>query len=410
MHRMHIFRVVGGLSLALLLSAQTSKSQPARPTTPKMTPRHKQLLHVAKRGTTWMTRMHKSDGRFHYGWIPSLNTSMEGDHFLRQAGAMFALARAGRYFQDEKATARATHGVLSLLDETTTDPKDAQIRYTSLPSLVINRLSSASLTVLAIHELPAPQKDLLDKSEQLCNYIRRQAQPDGSLRCFDSIPNGRSAQNKTSLCEYPGQALYALMMSQRHRPAGWKTPVVRKAVGFYHPQWQKHKNAELIPWQTAAFSEAYRQTKDQAFARCVFEMNDWLCGLQYADINPSHPLWRGGFRTFAEGRAVDTPPDIRTAEYAESLAMACRVAVVAKDEVRFQRYRDALELAFLYLESLQYTDLNTQHFKEGYRENLLGGFHASTKDGALRIDYSQHAVSALVLYLEHMVGPYSETR
>ena len=71
------------------------------------------------------------------------------------------------------------------MDETTTDPTEASVRFTSLPSSAVNRLAFAGLLVLAINELPAPQADLLDKSEELCNYIRKQQRPDGSLSFTD---------------------------------------------------------------------------------------------------------------------------------------------------------------------------------------------------------------------------------
>jgi vacuolar-type H+-ATPase subunit E/Vma4 len=57
-----------------------------------------------------------------------------------------------------------------------------------------------------------------------------------------------------------------------------------------------------------------------------------------------------------------------------------------------------------FLVRLQYTDANTQHFEEWYRPRLIGGFHASTQDGNLRVDYTQHALSALATYLEDSGG------
>src|SRR5436309_2790055 len=69
-----------------------------------------------------------------------------------------------------------------------------QVRHTTLPSTVVNRLAAAGLLVLAISELPAPEKDLLDPSEQLCNYIRRQQRPDGSLCYGDDSPDTEGRQ------------------------------------------------------------------------------------------------------------------------------------------------------------------------------------------------------------------------
>jgi hypothetical protein len=56
-----------------------------------------------------------------------------------------------------------------------------------------------------------------------------------------------------------------------------------------------------------------------------------------------------------------------------------------------------------FLITLQYTEANTQHFADWYRPAMLGAFHASHQDGTLRIDYTQHAVCALIQYLSSVV-------
>ena len=272
------------------------------------------------------------------------------------------------------------------------------MRCTSLPSPLVNRLGAAGLLVLAINELPDPQADLLESSEQLCNYIRRQARPDGSLACLDAADGKPSADPAEAVNAYPGVALYALMRSQKRRPAAWKTEVVRKAVGYYRPWWQAHKNMEFVPWQTAACAEAYLLTRDQTFADFTFEMNDWLCGLQYG-LDPQHEMWMGGFKSWSDGRAAETPPTITTAFYAEGLADACRAAHQAGDLDRYQRYQGDLVMALQFTTRLQYTEADNQ-FADWYRPRLVGGFHASARDGVLRIDYSQHALSALLQYLD----------
>src|SRR5262249_47767292 len=148
--------------------------------------------------------------------------------------------------------------------------------------------------------LPSPADDLLRQSEQLCAYIRKQQQPDGSLRFGDKEPKRRSPSEGINY--YPGEALYGLMLSQRYRPAAWKTELVRKALKYYLPWWRDHKSMALVSWHTAAYAEAYLLTKDQAFADAINEMNDWLCGLQYLQLDREHPFWFGGFMSWADGR------------------------------------------------------------------------------------------------------------
>jgi hypothetical protein len=367
----------------------------------KYTQLQKDFLLSAQRGAEWLFRMNNVKGRFKHGLEPSLpDVTLDGDTYLRQAGAAFALARAGRFLREDRYTARSTQAILALLDETVLDPNE-QVRCTAAPSSVVNRFGAAAWLVLAINELPDPQADLLEQSEQLCAYIRKQARPDGSLNCAEAGPDGKPAADEAeAISSHAGVALYALMRSENRRPAAWKTDLVRKAVAFYRPWWKAHKSMEFVPWFTAACAEAYLATKEQPFADCVFEMNDWLCGLQYSQLDAQRQLWFGGFKTWSDGKPVDAPPTVLSAVYAEGLADACRTARQAADLDRYRRYGGALQLDLQFVARLQYTDADTGHFAEWYRPRLVGGFHASHQDGNLRIDYTQHAVSALVQFLD----------
>jgi hypothetical protein len=372
---------------------------PAKRDHAKWSPLQKQFALSAQRGADWLFRMNGIKGRFLTGFLPALKADLEGDHYLRQAGAAWSLAQAARFCGEDRYAARATQAILALLEETGEDAADATVRSCTLPPGIINRLGAAGLLVLAIHSLPAPQADLLEKSEQLCHYIRRCARPDGSLALEGTDADGEAL----AVQEYPGLALQALMRSQTHRPAAWKTDLVRKAAEYYRGWWKKNHSLAFVASQTPAYAEAYVRTHEQIFADFVVEMNDWVCGLQYAQINPRHMLWFGGFKGYADGREVETAPDYSSAAPAEGLAWACRVARELPDETRFQRYSETMERCLQFLSTLQYTDANTQHFAEWYRPRLVGAFHASHQDGNLRIDYTQHAVSAFVSYLEQGV-------
>ena len=384
------------LAVVGFAAASVTRGQaPSGPSSPLVGPAEAS----ARRGAEWLARMHDVKGRFHYGFLPSLNALMEGDNDLSQAGAAFALARAARHTRDKGHEARAAQAVLALLDQTVTDPANPEVRHTPLPSAAVNRLGAAGLLVLAVGELPAPQDDLLKKSEQLCQYVRRQQRPDGSLAVTDGGDDKADAGCATP---HPGEALRGLMSSQRHHPAAWKTDVARKALAYYAPRWRAHKTTTFVPAQSAAYAEAFLRTKEKAFADFVFEMNDWLCELQYERLDPRHPEWLGGFMGWAEGKAVLAPPGAEAAAYAESLTEACRVARETADLSRFRCYSEAIERCLPFLITLQYTEANTRHFVEWYRPRLLGGFHASRRDGDLRLDDTRHAVCAMVQYLTYV--------
>lgn len=383
--------------------APTATPTPTAPLAPprdlsQLSKLQQQMLYTAQRGADWLFRMHGVKGRFVAGYNPSLKQPLESDNYLHQAGAAGALAKAARFIGEERYAARATQALLALLEDTAPDPEDSHSRRTTLPPLVVNRLGAAAQLVLAIHELPAPQKDLLDRAEELTRSIGRSVATDGSLR-YQAEENARPDEGMN---HYPGLALAALARSHRVRPAAWKLDTVRRALPVYRAWWKQQRSTDFVPRQSEAWAEAYFASRDRTLADFVFEMNDWVCTLQYTQIDPRRMYWYGGFRAWREGRPVESEPQVQGAALAHSLVQAARVAREVGDVERFARYNEAIERSLQFLATLQYSDAGTQHFAAWYRPQLVGGFHASHQDGNLRIDYNQHAVTTLLGYLEHV--------
>ena len=349
----------------------------------------RQTYLSGQRGTDWLARSNQADGRFLFGYLPALRSPMEGNHYLAQVEAAHALARAARFYQNPQAVAIARQALLVLLLDTTLNSKDGKVRSTSLPNAMVNRLAAAGLLILAIHELPEPGKDLVEQASQLGNFIGKQQRADGSL----IVTDGDEKADVAAVNHFTGPALLALVRLGQ-------IDMVRRARPTYSKWWQEHKNMAMIPWHTAAYAEAYLKTREQAFADAVYEMNDWLCGLQHQQPDPRHPLWLGGFKNWRDGKEGPEAPEAGAAVYLESLALACRVARQAGDVSRFGRYRDGAQRGLGFLSTLQYTEANTQHFADWYRPVLVGAFHVSHEDGNLRLDYTSRAVAALVQYLE----------
>src|SRR5207247_1376095 len=97
----------------------------------------------AQRGMDWLQRANKPDGRFVCGFIPSLRQPMEGDSYVAQASAAFALARSARFFGDDRAGAIAKQALLTLLLETAADAKEPHVRH--VPIHQANPLAPAGL-------------------------------------------------------------------------------------------------------------------------------------------------------------------------------------------------------------------------------------------------------------------------
>src|SRR5262245_277999 len=133
--------VVGGFLTLSLLWAQERRPEASKPTSPPSAPAKpggpapaappapsrdlsrlagvpRQMLLCAQSGAEWLYRAHGVKGRYRYGYHPAVAKDMAGDHYLRQVGAAFALARAARVTGEERYAARATQAVLALLEET----------------------------------------------------------------------------------------------------------------------------------------------------------------------------------------------------------------------------------------------------------------------------------------------------
>src|SRR5438552_3641909 len=66
----------------------------------KFTVQQRHFYLSGQRGMEWLQRANKPDGRFLHGFLPALRLPMEGDSYVRQAGAALALARAARFYGD----------------------------------------------------------------------------------------------------------------------------------------------------------------------------------------------------------------------------------------------------------------------------------------------------------------------
>ena len=379
--------------------APKSATTPAVHDMSKLTFLQRQLYLSTQRGSQWLQRVNRADGRFANGVEPSLRTTISQENYLHQVAAAFTLARTARFFKQEQAAAVARQSLLTLLLETETDIKNPKLRRPNLAGTNTNRLAAAGWLVAAIHELPKPGADLLKQSEQLCNYIRTQQRADGSL-CYTGNPQDAKADAKDpdGILHYPGIALYGLAKSLQNQKTAWKIKSLRAARAYYHKYWRRNKNSDMVAWHVAAFAEAYGHTKEQPFADSVFEMTDWLVTLQYKALDPRRARWIGGFKHFRDGKVSGRLPDIHCASNLEALGAACRVTRQTGDLKRFRTYRESMEQCGQFVMKLQFTTANSQHFAAWYRNEILGAFHPTPESGRLRIDYTQKAVAGFVLY------------
>lgn len=334
-----------------------------------------QAVRAVATGGNWLVRMNQAQGRFVHGYRPAVRQAMDGDSDLRQAVAALGLVQAARFTGDERSAAVAAHAILALLATTRPDPADPTCRIPSGGAPV------AAALALAIYDLPGADERLLGEAERLCHFLRRS-------RALDALD------------EATGPALAAVVASHKSRPDAWKAEAAAKCVAAHRRAFQTAPNPAVVAGLIPAFADFHLSARDPDAGAAVFELADWLCGVQYPAASARNPTWAGGFRGAATGPPADTEPTHDSAAGLAALGWAYQVTARNADVARAERYKQAAQDAAQFVAALQYTEPNTRHFENTFRANvLIGGFHLSPSDGDLRCDATGRCVAALARYL-----------
>jgi len=354
-----------------------------------------EAITATKAGANWLFNMHQANGRFLLGLNPALKAVLPGDNELFQAFAAKALAEAARFTGEERYTARATQAILTLLMLTKPDPADVACR---VPSVGCNGPAFAAVLAMTIYHLPAADTKLLGQAEELCAFLRKQCQADGSIKIF-LRPDDATKLDPEGAPIYPGIVIQAMAMNNRAKPDTAKRALLAKTVAYYHKAFQAQPQAWIAATLIPGFVDFYLQTnKDAAAKDAVLEMADHLCVCQYA-ADVRMPLWAGGFKPSAAA-PPGVEPGFASAAFAGALAHAAKLTRHVPDQTRYVKYRQATVDGLAFTRRLQFSDENADHFETGFRVRYLnGGVHLSPSDGTLRIDATAHAVSAYLAFL-----------
>ncbi len=168
----------------------------------------------------------------------------------------------------------------------------------------------------------------------------------------------------------PGQVLYALALADRRGDAS-------RALGYYRRRWRQNHAWGSAGWLMLAFAE-------WGEAETAFEIADWV--LQ------SQSVREGGWWNDHQHDA----PGSLAAVYLEGLAGGpLRLAKGA----RRRRYVAALDRGLTFLGRLIYQPCDAPVLPNP--DWALGGVRPSLTAGEIRIDFVQHALSALLFQQEH---------
>lgn len=363
------------------------------------------LKSVSRAGGDWIlemqeTRPGRNEGRFLYQFDPEQGDPPKGfasDNFLRQAGTVYSLILLYETVGDEKYLEGAERGVKYLLTRHEPVPGEPGMSWFIFEKDV--KMGGNALPLLSLVKLKAIRStDLYDRViRETADHMVSEQQEDGEYRSF-AVYRGTSCDDTEALlakekvrekCEwdsniYPGEAMLALARAWAAFGDPKYKESIDRAVEFYGSRKERWANAAFIPWTTTAMVEMAELTGDEKYAELAFRMTDRIVN-KVQNLKPSLEFF-GAFHK---------KPSVNTGTYLEGVLDAYRLAVHLGDKDRQRLYRLSAYAGYNFLVTLQYDEKMASAYSP-HEKLLLGGFKGAPSEPAVRIDNTQHSVSALV--------------
>jgi hypothetical protein len=339
--------------------------------------------------------MQEPSGRFQYWYNPETDQSSSAgdDNFLRQAGTSFALMLVYETTGDVRYLEGARKSLQYLLGFRRELESDKAC-FLFDDKAKLGGVSLPMLTMLKLRRLTGTTEfdETLKKLANMILYLQDQYGTGQYKSTY--VYRGDYEYEKTSGWEskiYPGEALFAL--AEMYRAFG--DPRYRRSMDwamefYYRKKWKSHA---FLPWTISAFVSLYEQTRERKYADYVFFLSDHLLTQQNLD---SDDEVYGSFHSW---------PSANTGSYMEGLGDAIYLAQLAGDEKRLTRCHERAKMGYRWLLELQYTPSKAANLKRP--EMALGGFRTDLVNPQLRIDNTQHAVSAFTKGLRFIQKPPS---
>ncbi|MEM7479593.1 MAG: hypothetical protein AAF481_00345 [Acidobacteriota bacterium] len=338
----------------------------------------------------YLVRNVGADGRFGYNYLPKSNRFADDYNILRHAGTVYSLFELYRATGVASFHTAGDRALSYLRDQFRPCPHASEALCLVEDGEI--KLGGNGLAILALLEHPAVEErpDLLADARKLAAGIIALQQKDGRFQPHKLTWPGGEADDFVSIY-YPGEACFALArLTVRTGERKWLDAAVYgvlyltevrdgglKDDELPHDHWLAYALREIERGSTAAGENALRSSR-RTYARrmmgaMVRAQNSLANGLEPPD-------WAGGFYR---------PP--RSAPTSTRLEGMVAVVDLLGDAGGGE---EAVCAAADYLLRTQFEAPSALFLAEP--ERVLGGFRRSLTDFQLRIDTSQHAVSALL--------------
>jgi len=329
---------------------------------------------IALAKTWFLNNTNNRTERLQYMYYPSSDKYSSSDNYVRKIATLWSITKLTGIFQDSSFD--------NLIEKTLNYYLDYSVCIEDYSFIMISneaKLAYNAFLILSLLHVP----DYPDNDK----WLTLLAKGITSLQNIDGSFNTYFVSDRnTGIDYYPGEAMLALM--ELYDRTGDRTYLnsVYKAFYYYRQYWRNNKNTAFIPWHSQIYFLLYKEIKDPEIKDFVFEMNDWLID-NYQIQSDIYIDKIGGF-------PKSNPRGYSTSSYLEGIVDAYLLARNIDDNFHLIKYRDAIQLGVRFILLTQYTEDNA--FYVGNQKRVLGGFRHSLISNTQRIDYTQHAIMALM--------------
>jgi hypothetical protein len=341
-----------------------------------------------KKAGSYLARSVKDDGNFIYEYKPFQGREVPEYNILRHAGTVFAMMEVYGEQQDPEVRKAAERAIGYLLRQV----RNGKIEGRPVKFVIEKgeiKLGGNGLAALALAEYARVTGDRQhdEVMKGLGEWILATQGPDGNFLVHkQSYPGGVVSRFRSEY--YPGEAIFALM--RIHGLTGEKKWLDGADAGArYQLKVFSLLDDKRLPhdhWLLYGLNEVHRKRPRPEFLEGAMRFARVIIQAQHTRENQPQPDWDGGY--------YKPPRSAPTATRMEGLNSAYALARDYGLQKEAKQIRAAIQRGTGFLLRMQVGPEMAMYCQDPGKS--LGGVRESLASPSIRIDYVQHAISALL--------------
>lgn len=358
------------------------------------------LLTSAILGGDYLIQAVKEDGSFVYEYNPKSDTEENSYNILRHGGTTYSMLELYRVTSDLELLG-ASKKALTYLEEQIEPCYETTQDALCVVESNYTKVGGNGLAILAMVEYQKATGDeqYLETAQALARRLQEVQQQDGHFEPHKQ--HNTTGEPESFVSEYyPGEAIFALTrLYSIDENEAWLDTAENNINYLIHVRDEGKSTNQLIHdhWLLYGLNEFYRFRQDSEHFTHAMNIATAITDQQRTDLSTlEDPAWLGSFYT--------PPRSTPTATRMEGLTAAYQLANDYNEPEMATKIQTAIDLGIQFTQQTQCTAETAENFKNP--ERTLGGFHESLTGTAIRIDYVQHNISALLGAREVLFGPF----